>query len=932
MHKIKRSFTTGSLVALLLITGVLFGFQSWQPVQAAAIIEVNSTADTMTASDGECTLREAIINANNDSDGTGGDCTAGSGADTINFNLSGTADFTNASQDGYTISPASPLPAITEQVTIDGFSQADSAPNSTASPQPFDAVLLIEIDGSNTTINTGSCLKVENADGTIIKGLTINNCANHGIEVENSNNVTIQGNYIGTNPQGTSGEGAGRNYSSGPIANGILAVASNHLKIGGTAAAERNIIAASQTNDVWWHNEADDANPSSDNVLQGNYIGLAANGTTPLPAGYVSGVGNAVLIGNSQNDLIGGTTSGARNVIASSAEYGVGTRDAVTGLVIQSNYIGTDYTGSAAVTHTYGTGHPYAGIHIGVVSNAGFTNPPHNIDIGGTTASARNIISGNTRTGGFTPGVLMNDDAYDVRVRGNYIGTDAAGTAAVPNQIGVSFDTFNGHPTYDNIIGGTVAGAGNVISGNIYNGVVFSGEDTYDNLLQGNRIGTAEDGTSDLGNDEEGVRVQNAAAHNIIGGTASGAGNIIAFNGSNGVNVVDDGSSASIISNSLFSNTGLGIKLGFGTGVTANDSGDVDSGPNNLLNYPDPILYWSYGGDTYISYDLDVPAGNYRVEFYSNPSADSSGHGEGKTLIGSQNITSGGLGAQGYITNFVATGLTNIVATVTQVTTGFSGFGSTSEFSTVAQAAPPVNDIALSKTLTNPEDVSPGAELHYAIEVANTAESTNAIDLSQSNNSAPGVNSLFIDLLPPQLTFISVTTPDISCITLPATAFGPNSMSSGDHASYNLILCGFTGASPTMLNPNESITIDLVATVNPGVDTAFTNYVVGGIVSSDPDLAGIGGVFGSGTDIIDGLTATPYNNFASAAYMPTPPEEPGNNSGGGNNNGQSNAGTSSPLGTTGQATLVVLPLVLLWSSLAMLRHIKRRTASYRHRL
>lgn len=929
MYKTKRTFTTGSLASLLLIAGALFGLQSWQPVQAASLIEVNSTADTTVASDGNCTLREAILNANNDTDSTGGDCVAGSGADTINFNFTSGADFINATKDGYTIAPTTPLPSIQEQVTIDGFSQTDSAPNSTASPQPFDAILLVEIDGSNTTINTGSCLKVENADGTIIKGLTINNCANHGIEVENSNNVTIQGNYIGTNPQGTSGEGTGRNYSSGPIANGILAVASNHLKIGGTAAAERNIIADSQTNDVWWHNEADDANPSGDNILQGNYIGLAANGTTPLPAGYASGVGNAVLIGDSQNDLIGGTTSGARNVIASSAEYGVGTRDAVTGLVIQGNYIGTDYTGSAAVTHTYGTGHPFAGIHIGVVSNAGFTDPPHNIDIGGTTASARNIISGNTRTSGFTPGVLINDDAYDVRVRGNYIGTDVAGTAAVPNQIGVSFDTFNGHATYDNVIGGTVAGAGNVISGNIYNGVVFSGVETFDNLLQGNMIGTAADGTSDLGNDEEGVRVQNAAAHNIIGGTASGAGNIIAFNGSNGVNVVDNSSSASIISNSLFSNTGLGIKLGFGTGVTANDTNDADSGPNDLLNFPDTLVYWSYDGNTHISYDLDVPAGSYRVEFYSNPSADGSGHGEGKTLIGSQNITSGGLGAQGYITSFAATGLTNIAATVTQVTTGFGGFGATSEFSTVAQAAPQVNDLALSKTLMNPEDVSPGAELHYAIEVANTAESTSAVDLSQSNNSTPGVNSLFIDLLPPQLTFSSVATPDISCITLPATTFGPASMSSSDHASYNLILCGFTGASPTMLNPGESITIDLVSTVNPGVDTAFTNYVVGGIVGNDPDLAGIGGVFGSGTDIIDGLTATPYNNFAAATYTPTPPVEPENN-GGGSNNGQPAAGGSAPLGTTGQTALVVLPLVLIGSSLVMRRHLKRRTASYRH--
>ncbi len=921
MSGFKRTTSASGFGLILLIAGLLTFNRGWQTVQAAALIEVNSTADTTVANDGECTLREAIINANNDTDSTSGDCAAGSGADNINFNLTGAADFINSTQDGYTIPLDTPLPAIQEQVTIDGFSQANSVPNSTNSPQPFNAVLLVEIDGSNTAINTGSCLVVQQSDGTIIRGLVINNCANHGIEVQKSNNVTIQGNYIGTNPQGTVGEGVGRGYVAGPIANGILAVASNHLKVGGTAAAERNIIADSQTNDIWWHNEADDANPSGDNILQGNYVGLGSDGTTPLPAGYALGVGNAVLIGNSQNDLVGGTDSGAINVIASSSEYGVGTRDAVTGLAIQGNYIGTDYTGSATVTHAYGTGHPYAGIHIGVVSNAGFTDPPHNIDIGGLNSSARNVISGNTRTSGFTPGVVINDDAYDVRVRGNYIGTNAAGTASVPNQIGVSFDTFGGHATYDNIVGGTDSGAGNVISGNIYNGVVFSGEDTYDNLLQGNLIGTAADGVSDLGNDEEGVRVQNDAVHNIIGGTASGAGNTIAFNGSNGVNVVNDGSSASVISNSIFSNTGLGIKLGFGTSVTANDADDADSGPNNLLNYPDPILYWSYGGDTYISYDLDVPAGSYRVEFYSNPSADGSGHGEGKTLIGSQSITSGGLGAQGYITDFATTGLTNISATITEVNGGFGGFGATSEFSTTAQAAPSVNDIVFSKTLVNPEDVAPGAELHYEIEVANSSDSTAAIDLSQSSNSNPGVNALFIDLLPPELTFNTVTTPDITCMTLPATAFGPGFMSSGDHASYNLVLCGFTGASPTFLNPGQSITVDLVATVNPGVDTAFTNYVVGGIIPDDPDLPGVGSIMGSGTDIIDGFTATPYNNFAQAAYTPTTPEEPENPEGG---NEQSNSGGASPLATTGQNTLFALLLLLLSvSAYKLIRRFER---------
>ena len=75
-----------------------------------------------------------------------------------------------------------------------------------------------------------------------------------------------------------------------------------------------------------------------------------------------------------------------------------------------------------------------------------------------------------------------------------------------------------------------------------------------------------------------------SASDNFIGGTASGAGNTIAFNGEDGV-FVGSGAGNAVLSNSVFSNGESGIDLG-AYGVAPNDLGDGDSGANNLQNFP----------------------------------------------------------------------------------------------------------------------------------------------------------------------------------------------------------------------------------------------------------------------------------------------------------------------------------------------------------
>ena len=112
---------------------------------------------------------------------------------------------------------------------------------------------------------------------------------------------------------------------------------------------------------------------------------------------------------------------------------------------------------------------------------------------------------------------------------GNFIGVDTTGLAALPNEGG--FHLFAG--SHGNQIGGAAAGQGNVISGNRQGGVYISG--SSQNRLEGNVIGLDAAGSGALGNNE-GIRIflgsDGPSVDNVIGGAAAGAGNMIGGNGS----------------------------------------------------------------------------------------------------------------------------------------------------------------------------------------------------------------------------------------------------------------------------------------------------------------------------------------------------------------------------------------------------------------
>ncbi len=386
------------------------------------------------------------------------------------------------------------------------------------------------------------------------------------------------------------------------------------------------------------------------NKVTGNYIGTTADGTAALA--NVSGI----YISSAPSNIIGGTTAGERNLLSGNTRgiYILGS--GATGNKMTGNYIGTTASGTAILANLYG-----------VLIDSGPSNT-----IGGTTAGERNLISGNTNYGIF----LSGSTATGNKVTGNYIGTNAGGTAALANGDGVYLSSAP-----SNIIGGTTIGECNLLSGNT-TGVLLFGSGTTGNTVTGNYIGTAADGATTLANNT-GVIIS-GASNNIIGGTAAGTGNIIAHNSTDGVYLAGTTTTGnSVRGNSIYANgtttNDLGIDLVGTDGVNANDVGDADTGPNNLQNYPVLTSSLTSGGNTIITGSLNSAASTaFTLDFYSSPLADTSGYGEGKTYLGSATVTTDSGGNKSFTATLTGVTVINgyaISATATDP------IGNTSEFS-----------------------------------------------------------------------------------------------------------------------------------------------------------------------------------------------------------------------------------------------------------
>lgn len=245
-----------------------------------------------------------------------------------------------------------------------------------------------------------------------------------------------------------------------------------------------------------------------DNIIEGNHFGTNADGSVVAATPNTT----SILIDTS-NNRIGGTTPAARNIISGSTDNGILIR-AGSGNVIQGNRIGTNADGNLAMPNL---GH-------GIIVDR------LNITVGGAVSGAGNLISGNGDDGINISGFFGSPNHT---IQGNLIGTDVSGTLALPNQ-GDGIETFRADNT---LIGGTTPEARNVISGNLENGILLRGVDNINNgrmKVQGNYIGVNRFGTGALGNRRDDGIFYNGDGSDV-GGTAPGAGNVIAHNGGGGI-------------------------------------------------------------------------------------------------------------------------------------------------------------------------------------------------------------------------------------------------------------------------------------------------------------------------------------------------------------------------------------------------------------
>jgi hypothetical protein len=495
--------------------------------------------------------------------------------------------------------------------------------------------------GGAAVANLHNGIYVQSGSGNTIGG-TVSGAGNlisgnsrAGVFIDSGSSGTqLLGNTIGLNAAGTVSSGTDGKTLGNSI--GIEVVGNNNV-VGGAAAGARNIISGNSGDGVLIDSTA------SGNQVLGNYIGAVANGN---PQGNQ---GNGIEIGGSSN-TVGGTVAGARNLISSNLADGVLIDSTASDNQVLGNFIGANANGNGPLANR-GKGIEIAG---------------NNNTVGGTASAARNLISGNSQQG-----VFIDSGASGNQVLGNYIGTDAGGNVAVPNNIGIRVDGAN------NMIGGAAAGAGNLISGNNADGVLLHGNS---NQVLGNSIGVNAAVTLTLGNIGDGVEVAEGTG-NTIGGTVSGAGNVISGNtqdgviidlatsgnqvlgnyigtnaagtatlgnNGNGINIYSNGNTVgggNVISGN--SNDGVNIIGGVNNTVRQNAifaNGPTSTGPgitllgggaNNNLAAPSLVEAVILSDNSVVirgTLTAATTTGNYILDFYANPSGDP----EGKVFLGSQ--------------------------------------------------------------------------------------------------------------------------------------------------------------------------------------------------------------------------------------------------------------------------------------------------------
>lgn len=438
----------------------------------AAVYNVDNIADTDNAAayingDGNNTLRKCIRVAN-----------LSLIKDTIRFNLVGVAPFT--------ILLSSNLPQITSPILIDGFSQTG-----VTFPTPGIVLKGAGLASTVSPINNIFFLN-SGSSNSIIRGLIMYRTLNIGVYVTNVNNCLFEGCWIGITENG---------IVPTPNTNKIgehglfLVNGANDCIIG--SASARNIISGNMGHGIVTVNNVK-------LTIVNNYIGTNVNATDSIPNGL-----HGINIESTTQVTIGGSTTNLGNVISGNKGQGITIFNNSAQFDIKGNQIGTNRIGTLAIAN---------GVHgINVESSI-------NGIIGGSGLLDGNLISGNKATG-----ITLTGGANDCQIKGNKIGTNLAGTAAIANgSHGISIYTN----VFRTIIGGQDNTEGNIISGNGYYGInnVLNSRLTK---VYGNLIGTNANGTAAIPNQNHGIYFE--SSNNVTVGSKRRFRNIISGNMTNGL-------------------------------------------------------------------------------------------------------------------------------------------------------------------------------------------------------------------------------------------------------------------------------------------------------------------------------------------------------------------------------------------------------------
>ena len=531
--------------------------------------------------------------------------------------------------------------------------------------------------GGNIALpNAGNGISITDGDLNDVTNNTISGNSLAGVVLLGSaTSNAITHNKIGTNLAGTTALPNG--------AEGILLQASGN-QIGGNRAGLRNIISGNGKTGI-----SISGTVASGNVVEGNYVGTNAAGTAAIP-----NVSDGIRVTDAANNRIGSTTDAAAgNLISGNGGSGITfSQSNSTGGIAVGNLIGTTANGLSALGN----------VGSGVLINGDATN----VQIGGTTAISRNVISANGASG-----VTIALNASNNRVSRNRIGVNLAGAALGNASSGVLIQGLN------NSIGGANSTFANIIGGNA-NGITLSGADATNNGIRFNTIGT--DAAPNIG---RGIQIIGNASGNTIGPK-----NTIRRNES-GIRVNNGSTENKITQNLISDNINLGIDLFPSAGVTANDATDADNGGNRLQNFPqisgNPLLL---GTNLEIAFSVPSATTNsaypLTIEFYVSDNS-----GEGATFVGSTVYTAANFAAGIKTVSFAGAGagltpgLTKIVGLATDLVGNSSEFSSQRTLAAGAALAS-LNTLA---SRSNPLDVNKDG-------VVNSSDATALIAYLNSNS------------------------------------------------------------------------------------------------------------------------------------------------------------------------------------------------------